>query len=200
MRAYKVRAQDHMQRTEARAYFPEIWFADKKGEKAHLFAQPTLFSYLLSSERQSEDCARKGILHIAAKHLEGAALIWIFAQQVCLGEVCSHARVDCWDWQIGAVGVKVDNGWARHKGGDICQVVAWIEANPANTDFKQHGKYIGAWFLLVFPWLLIAFQMADKQMTGRIVRVKMHATFDDHLFETRLQSIFLFICVVFICL
>ena len=100
----------------------------------NLLTEPTPPSCLLRPQRQPEDGAWKCILHIAAKHLKCAALIRVVAQQVCLCKVCPHAGIDGRDWQVGAVGVKIYNGRPRHKGGDIRQVVAGIEANPAVSE------------------------------------------------------------------
>ena len=99
----------------------EVNMTDKE---ADLLTKPTLFGKLGSSEGQSEDGARKSIPHVAAKHLESAALIRVFVQQVCPGKVGPHTRVAGTDWKVGAVGVEINNSGARYKGRNICEVVA----------------------------------------------------------------------------
>ncbi len=100
-------------------------------EGAYLLAQAAPLCQLLCPERQPEDGAWKGVPHVTAKDLEGSALVGVVVQQVCLGEVCPHAWVDGRDREICAVWVKVHHGRPRHEGGDIRQVIARVETNPA---------------------------------------------------------------------
>ena len=104
----------------------------------YLRGQPAPAGLLMGAQRESEQ--RRGewsVAHHAAKGLEGVALIGVLVPQLCLHKVHPPARVGRIDGQVGAVWVKVDQIAAGHKAGNIADVVAGVEADPAMRQEPQ---------------------------------------------------------------
>ena len=106
--------------------------------RVHLRGQPATAGLLVGAQREPEQRRGEGsVPHRTAKRLEGVALIGVFVPQPCLHKVHPPAWVGRIDGQVGAVRVKVDQIAAGYKAGNVADVVAGVEADPAMRQEPQ---------------------------------------------------------------